>query len=217
MRNKPVLILGFVGMLGFLLAQNSLAAIYKYVDNNGIINFADDLQAVPAQYRASVKIVSGEAVEKKSEAPLDQELSKVQPGTGAKEPATAIAPVAVGEKRQPVDATDAAGSFGKRAFNTAFVAVSAVFVFIILGILDTDHKKAVTVIRVTVLWGVALYLIYAHAGDIGRIFSATGDKIESVQNESEEKGKKAARTVKSLNALGEQVTTIENGGAAAEK
>jgi hypothetical protein len=217
MRKKPVLMLGLVCLLGLVLAHNSLAAIYKYVDNDGMINFADDLQAVPAQYRASAKIVSGEADEKRPAGPLNREQPQVQPGTGAREPATAVAPAGMEEKRQPVKAPEATGSFGKRAFTSTVVAVSAVFIFIILGILDTDHKKAIAVVRVAVLWGVALYLIYAHAGDVGRIFSAVGGKIESVQQQSEEKGKNAARAVKSLNALVEQVTSTENGGADAEK
>jgi hypothetical protein len=160
--------------------------------------------------------VSGEAVEKKSEAPVNREQPQLQPGTGAAAPAPAVAPAAA-EKLQQAKEPDATGSFGKRAITTAFIVVSAVFAFIILGILDTDHKKAVTVVRVTVLWGVALYLIYAHAGDVGRIFIAMGDKIESVQHESEEKGKKAAKALKSLNALVEQATSTENGGAGVEK
>jgi hypothetical protein len=213
MRKRTVLTLSLVWMLGLFWAQYSLAAIYKYVDSDGMINFADDLQSVPAQYRTSARIVSGEAVEKRPETPLNQ----VQPGTGAQEAATAVTPAVVAEKRQPDNPPEASGSFGKRAFTTAFVLVSGVFAFIILGILETDHKKAIAVVRVTVLWGVALYLIYAHAGDVSRVFSTMSGHIDSVQQQSEEKGKKAVKAAKSLNAIVEQVTSTEHEGVAAEK
>jgi len=42
-------------------------------------------------------------------------------------------------------------------------------------------------------------------GDVARLFSSVGNKIESVQRESEEKGEKAAKAMKELNALMQRV------------
>jgi hypothetical protein len=54
------------------------------------------------------------------------------------------------------------------------------------------------------MWGMTVYLLFAHAGDVVHLFSAAGNEIESVHRQSEEKGKKAAKAAKSLNALIDQ-------------
>jgi hypothetical protein len=41
-------------------ASSSFAAIYKFIDNNGIICFSNDFQSIPEQCRATAKIVSGD-------------------------------------------------------------------------------------------------------------------------------------------------------------
>jgi len=194
MKIRLLLMLLLTCMLGCFFAQSSLAAIYKYVDKDGLVNFADDLQSVPEAYRATAKIVSGEA----PEIPRSTEPRQAQTSAPAATPAVEHA------KGQPTAAAPETGSFGKRAFISAVVLVSAVFAFIILGILDTDHKKALSVVRVTILWGVSIYLLYAHAGDVTQLFMATGSKIEEAQKNAEEKGKKAAKAVKALNTLVEQ-------------
>ena len=48
MRMRLIVIIGLVFLFGFLSAQQSLAAIYKYVDKYGLITLVDDLQSVPA-------------------------------------------------------------------------------------------------------------------------------------------------------------------------
>jgi apolipoprotein N-acyltransferase len=87
---------------------------------------------------------------------------------------------------------------------TSIIIVSAVFAFIILGILETDHKKAVAILRVTLLWAVAIYLLIAHAGDAVRMVRTVGGSIEDAKHQSEEKGKNAAKAVKALSTLVEQ-------------
>ena len=63
MKMKIRLILVIVLAMVLSATSNSFAAIYKYIDNNGIICFADDLQSIPEQCRATAKIVSGEQEE----------------------------------------------------------------------------------------------------------------------------------------------------------
>jgi hypothetical protein len=52
--------LAFVLAIVLSAASSSFAAIYKYIDNNGIICFSNDLQSIPEQCRATAKIVSGD-------------------------------------------------------------------------------------------------------------------------------------------------------------
>jgi hypothetical protein len=78
MRVRLIVIIGLVFLFGFLSAQQSSAAIYKYVDKDGLITLVDDLQSVPEEYRASAKIVSGEASGKSSShpAPGEQQVTR---------------------------------------------------------------------------------------------------------------------------------------------
>jgi hypothetical protein len=200
-------------MLALCVTSDGVAAIYKYVDKDGMLYFADDLQAVPAEYRASAKIVSGEAKEEITR-PADQSLQDARtekresdsaPGSGQEKSFLEL-----GDKR----------SFGSRALTSAIVIVSALFAFTILGILDTDHKKAVKIVRLAVAWGVSVFLLYAHAGDVVHVFTSTGNHIENVQRESEEKGKKAVKAIKALDALlehAEKTSSTDSGGTAQEK
>ena len=50
--------------------------------------------------------------------------------------------------------------------------------------------------RLIILWGVSVYLLVAHAGDVVHVVNKIGGGIESVQQQSEKKGKKAAEAVK---------------------
>ncbi len=219
MRITLVLMCGFVCVLLSLSVQDGFAAIYKYVDQDGLINFADDLQSVPAPYRATAKIVSGEAPEQSLPSPSTHEQSKARTGAAIQKPASATVPAGLNEKQKSTGTLLQTGSIGKRALTSAIIVVSAVFAFIILGILDTDHKKAVTVVRVVLLWGMTVYLLYAHAGDVVHIFSRMDSEIESIQQQSDEKGKKAARAMKSLNTMVEEAgqATADPEGAGAGK
>jgi hypothetical protein len=204
MRNKLLLVLGLVCAFGILSVQDSRAAIYKYVDKDGLINFADDLQSIPAPDRGTAKIVSGEPAETNATSPAKNDQVKAQAGTGTPEAAPAAAPAAGQEKQQPVESRGKTEFFGKRALTSVIIIVSTAFAFIILGILDIDNKKIVTVVRVILMWGMTVYLLYVHAGDVVGLFSTMGAKMQSVHQKSEEKGKKAARALKNLNALVDQ-------------
>ncbi len=204
MRITSALVFGVVCVLVLLSVQDSFAAIYKYVDQDGLINFADDLQSVPPQYRATAKIVSGEAQEQSLPGPSVHGESKAQAGAVMQEPASAEGTVGLNDKQKSTGTLAQTGFIGKRALTSVIVVVSTIFAFIILGVLDTDNKKAVTVVRIVLLWGTTVYLLYAHAGDVVRIFGRMDNEIESIKQQSDEKGKKAARAVKSLNTMVEE-------------
>jgi hypothetical protein len=183
-------VLSFIAVLfvfGLSAPQAGFCAIYEYVDKGGVIHFCDDLQAIPEQFRAEAKIVSGEDKEKEKECLISQSNQ-----------------TAGSEVRTGVTAPGAGNSFGTRVLISAVVVVSAVFTFVILRILDSDHTKAAKIARVVILWGVSVYLLYAHAGDVVHMFRSIGGHVESVQQQSEEKGKKAAAVFKALDKLTEQ-------------
>ena len=186
-------------MLVFILAivlsatSNSFAAIYKYIDKNGIICFADDLQSIPEQCRATAQIVSGEQEPERK--PLIQKQSLVQ----AEATPTNEAP---SSDRDKVSIEGYAKRFfSGRVLISVVVVVSALFSFVILGILDADHKKAIKIARVVILWGMSIYLLVAHAGDFVNLFRILEGKVDTVQRESGEKGKKAAKAMKEINAI----------------
>jgi hypothetical protein len=141
MKNKLFLTLGLICTCGFFSMQDACAAIYKYTDSDGQINFTDDLQSIPVSYRATTKIVSGESDEKNATSHSRSDQAQAPAGALTTEGAPHTAPAVVTEKPKPVESRDEADSFGERAIFSAVVLVSAVFAFIILRILDTDQKK----------------------------------------------------------------------------
>jgi hypothetical protein len=183
---------------GLAAVPDGFAAIYKYIDKDGMVSFADDLQAVPENYRSKAIIVSGNVAEVEKK-PLSQPL---QPDDAKTEQALALAPAKMDF------ATGITRSLGSRALFSVLVLISAVFAFIVLKILDADHKKPIAILRVVILWGVSIYLIYAHAGDVVNGFRSLGNGIENTRSQSAEKGKKAATALKTLDKL------IENAAAA---
>lgn len=195
MRMKFIVLMGFACLFGLLSAQQGLAAIYKYIDKNGVITFADDLQVVPEEYRASVKIVSGEETEKKPSHPAQGKQPEGPAG-----PMTRDMPSAASGQKT-ADVPGGSGPFGGKALVSAVVVVSGAFLFALLGTFDADYKKAVKVVRLIVLWGVTVYLLVAHAGDFVRLVKKISGGIDSASQKSEEKGKKAARAVKAWSEL----------------
>jgi hypothetical protein len=186
------LMLVFILAMVLSSASNSFAAIYKYIDNNGIICFADDLQSIPEQCRATAKIVSGE----------QEEVRKLAIQQRPEEPAAAMPGNASSSDQGTVSIKGHAKSlFSGRVLISAVVVVSALFAFVILGIIDADHRKAIKFVRVVIMWGMSVYLLLAHAGDAADVFRSLQGKVDTVQRESEEKGKRAARSMKEINGL----------------
>jgi hypothetical protein len=211
MRVRLIVIIGLVFLFGFLSAQQSSAAIYKYVDKDGLITLVDDLQSVPAQYRASVKIVSGEARENGS--------SHLVQGERTEGPAGSMTRDAAALNQKTEEAPDGSGSFGGKALVSASVVVGSAFLFVIPGIFVAGHRKIVQVLRAVLLGAVSVYLLYAHAGDAFRVVKKIGGGIESVQKQSEEKGKRAGWAVKTWNAVMEQAgpSSSEHAGPETER
>jgi hypothetical protein len=192
MNKKILLVFCIMCAISLFSAKNSSAAIYQYMDKDGLVCFANDLQSIPEQYRPGAKIVSGEAVQGKEQATRNQQAGQQD---ASDKPVQTVSV----EKSSALQA----GSHreGKSVLLSAIIIVSAIFAMVILGVIDTDRKRAVTILRITILWGVTVYLVYAHAGDVVRLVRSANGKIEVVERESAEKGKKAGKAIKQLNAL----------------
>jgi hypothetical protein len=210
MNRKNLAVLLFIIMitLGLNAAMDCSAAIYKYTDKDGLITFADDLQAVPTQYRSQAVIVSGGDNEPETKSPAGQAVPKEQTEIKAGEH-TPVLPSSI----QTAE-TSGERPFGRRALISGIVVVSALFAFVILGIIDADHKKAIKIARVVIIWVVSVYLLYSHAGDVVHAVRSMGSNVESARQESEQKGKKAAKAMKALNAALDQVGQSASGDAA---
>jgi predicted membrane metal-binding protein len=192
---RLIVITGLVFLFGLLSAQQSLAVIYKYVDKDGLITLVDDLQFVPAQFRASVKIVSGDAGTTSSSPPVRGERPEGMAGYLPRDAASAALNTKTGE------APEGSGAFGGKALVSAVIIVGSAVLFTILGIFKARHGKLIQVLRAVLLGAVSVYFLYAHAGDAVRAVKKIGGGIESAQQQSEEKGKKAAKAVKAWNEL----------------
>jgi hypothetical protein len=206
------LILVFVIAVVLLVTSNSFAAIYKYIDQYGIICFADDLQSVPEQFRATAKKVSNAQEEEGKPAIPKRPSVQAEAKPGNAESSSDPGKVSIAGYLKSF--------FSGNGLISVVVVVSALFAFVILGIVDADHKKAIKIIRVVILWGMSVYLIVAHGGDAVNLFRTLKGEVDTVQRESEEKGKKAAKAVKEINAVIQHVddtTSQGSGGADPEK
>jgi len=205
-------------MVVAFMANESHAAIFKYVDKDGLINFADDIQSVPQQYRATASIVSGGANDETSKKPSVQQP---QQAVGAPSDAKPGEPAVAVPSQKNVDVSvEKKGLFSSRMVLSLIIVVSALFAFVVLGVLDADHKKAIAIARIVILWGVSVYLLYAHTMDVVHLVGSIGTKIDTVQQQSGEKGKKASQAMKKLNDLidkAEQATAADPGTREPEK
>jgi hypothetical protein len=197
MRTKSLVLFSLYCIFIFLSAQDCYAAIYQYLDKNGLVTITNDLQSIPEQYRAGAKVVSDD---------IDQENHQsIQNQQAAGHPTGNHDWVPVIAHDKAADTRDKNSFFNNRLLLTAIIVVSASFTFIILGIIDTNHNKVVAVVRISLLWAVALYILIAHAGDTVRMIRRVGGNVDAVKHQSEERGKNAAKAIKAINKLMEQV------------
>ncbi|HUL00503.1 MAG TPA: hypothetical protein VLX29_06555 [Nitrospirota bacterium] len=204
MRMRTVVIMVLFFTVGVIITPDCLAVIYKYVDKDGAIFFASDLQSIPEQHRASATIVSGELQDaEKTQANHHKQIDETKARN------MVVAPGGIPVK--PAAETAKRGSFGSRVLLSAIILVSALFVFAILKILDNNRRKSFAIGRLVIMWGVSVYLLYAHANDVLTAFRNAANTVENAQKQSAEKGKKAADVIKALDAL------VKNAGETASK
>lgn len=198
---KTIIIITVVYCLLGIVGDPAYAALYKYIDKEGILCFADDLQTVPEQYRAAVIIVEGGSneEEKKISAPAPQ------PQADAPAPADSV-PTSQPKRPRPLSV---------RLMITAVLSISAVLLFLFISKQPglKDNKKIISNVRSALIGIVSLYLVMAHARDVMTVLGFAGKAIDDAQQQSAEKGRKAAKAMKQMDALFQEA---QKGGQEAE-
>ena len=166
---------------GMVFVQDSKAAFFKYIDQNGIVCFADNLQVIPEQYRANAVIVETER----------EEEIKPKPAKPAESNAPDAAATGLEEKGPRPLST--------RMMISGAIGLGALVIFVALSNLSElkENKKILSLVRGSLIGVVSLYLVFAHVKDVMTIFGMAGHAVEEAQHKSKEKGKKAAQAIKS--------------------
>ncbi|HXY54729.1 MAG TPA: hypothetical protein VEM40_08675 [Nitrospirota bacterium] len=186
-------------LLSIVFVSNSMAVIYKYVDKDGKLCFADNLQVIPEQYRASALIVQDESKD---------------------EPAKARIPAAAESGREPsisaaqeTSQKHVALSFSYRLMISGCVIIGSILVFYIIRNQAEMKKneKLTSIVRNALIAIVSLYLVFAHGKDALTIVGVTGNALDNAKQQSAERGRKAAQVMKKLDALFEKEQKTEEG------
>lgn len=203
------------GIAGMLLVLNlaifvpsGSAEIYRYVDKDGQVNITDNAQMIPREYRAAAKPAGGETEASGTSVTPPAGGSNLGVGSTPREAAAVQdEPLLdkITQKAKGYNERTGQASIENRAIISLIVVVSAVCILIILRKIDTDKKKVFMVTRVVIAGCVAIYLVIAHVGDVIGIFKTVNGTIEEAQRKSEEKGKKAAKAMKAMDKLLEDV------------
>jgi uncharacterized membrane protein YcjF (UPF0283 family) len=172
----------FLVLLGFG-ARPAFADIYRYVNEEGVISFVDNLESVPEKYRATA--VNTTAVE---------EQNRLQ---SQAEPQTNIATSQVAPREEPAH---------KMTFTTRLL-MTAVAVFVWFGILFAikrtgefkGREKVLPTTQIALGCIFLVYLVMVHGKDVVSLFTLAGSKIEAVQEKQAQRGKKAGQAIKALN------------------
>jgi hypothetical protein len=205
--------LGFAVMLVTGSARTVSAELFTYVDKDGQIAITDSLQSIPEEKRTTAKTAGNDSP---TAASADDKAPVVHRNPPAED--NSDRPMFDTLVRQlKGNAPDSAGSFVERLILSAVIVITAACVLIILRKFDSEEKKAIAITRVAILWVVSLYVVVAHTGDVVRMFSSIGGGIEEVQKTQEEKGKRAAASMKRLNQMLDSVEQNAAGQADAHE
>lgn len=181
-------------VLSLFFARDSFAVLYKYIDKDGVVCFADDLQSVPERYRAKTTILSGEL----------KEGPKLTAGGEEANDVMLSASPAVGDASSPPLREEK--PFSKRLANTIIVMTVLVVIYVVLERLkevveSIKYDKLVSFARIGLSAAAVLYLVFAHVNDVIHGVAGVGKSVEEAKERSATKGKNAAKAIKTLNAL----------------
>jgi hypothetical protein len=79
-RRKPLMKTALISAILLLFAVPVLAVTYEWVDNQGTVNFTEDLGSIPQQYRKNAKVLGAEVASPESEALKDEPKSGTEAG-----------------------------------------------------------------------------------------------------------------------------------------
>jgi len=180
---KRVQAIILAGILSVLSAGPAVAAIYKYVDENGTPSFVDSLDAVPEKHRKKAVLVSGRPESKdrqlsgkeaKSETPEEDKKGKETFINKAKEYARLVR--------------------GSRAA-MALLALAAFFVLLAVAgkIAESLNQKWLGVLlKLMLTAGLLVYLFATYSKEVGSLFGMAKDlkeEVKGIRSKTEEKNK----------------------------
>ncbi len=179
--------------MGFVLIQESHAEFYKYIDKNGVVCFADNLQVVPEQYRSSAVLVQNEQEEEiRPAAPM----SKTEP-----------APMEVAAQpraREPLSLTI------RLTISATVVAGGFLIIFFMKNMTQLKQNSgAFIMVRGALIAVVSAYLVFAHAGDVMDLFGKASRAVDEAQRTSAEKGRKAGQFMKQMDQMTQDTKKID--------
>ena len=181
--------------LALLFARESCAAFYKYVDDKDVVSFADNLQSVPEKYRATAVIINDATGDDEAKTTTKPVVNKA-----------VEAPTATVANTSGKAASKEPASFSSRLLISLGVIISSLVIFFVINTRTDmrENKKFLSVMRSILKTLVSIYLVYVHVRDVAGVFSMAIHAVDDVKYHSEERGKKAAQTIKSLDALFEE-------------
>jgi len=165
----------------------SLATTYKYTDKKGTVCITDNETTIPEEYRDKVVVIE----ERKEEIPSSEAIDKSPPVT----------------QKAEVEARSQYSRWQempllKRLVISAFIFVGFLVVRLVLSRLLSDRRRQILPwVRIGLGSLLLLYLILAHGKDVTTAFGMFNDKINTIQANSEEKGRRAAEAAKTLKDL----------------
>jgi hypothetical protein len=197
MAKMHVLLVGIIFTTVLFAARESQAVIYKYVDDQGIPSFTDDLQKIPEQYRAGAVIVTGGA---DYDAYAEQEKARL----------AAEARVLQEQSSQTSSAVNVEEKLSARLIRSGVAVVLFAALLFVAANLHVLQVQAQVLLRVRIALALLLvaFLGYTHAGDVAGLFGNAWDTavnpISRAQERSAKRGRKAAADYKAMNKVLEQ-------------
>lgn len=183
-----------------VLARDSDAVMYKYVNEEGVICLSDDLQTVPEKLRSQAVIIADPGMQSQSSTSPDA-ADKMRNVTGS-------------DSSRATSGHDRA--FTSRLLLTGGVLIITMIALVALGRTKdfSGREKIIPSVRLMLVCGVLVYLVVAHGRDVTFLSGLVGKQLDAIEDQSAQRGKKAAEAIKSLNNLmreAEQVPAAEPG------
>jgi hypothetical protein len=171
--------------------------IYKYIDKEGTPCYADNLQAVPEQYRATAVIIGEE-----STGPTKTHLSSATSQDKQSQPAENVAAH-----------TPSVRPLSLRLLISCCIVIISILVYVSLRKLVKFHEreKLHGIARAVFITILSLYLLFVHVSDVTTLFHIATNAVDDVERQSAEKGKKAAQAIKKLDAMFESAHEGDEG------
>lgn len=204
MGNIRVASITLLAALILFIGRESEAVIYKYVSEQGVPTFADDMQKIPEQYRVQAVIVTGG---NDFDAYAEQEKARLAAEERTRQEQQAAAPL---KAEEPIS---------RRLIRSGVAIGLFIALLLVASHIDALREQAKVLFRIRTGLSVLLlaFLAFTHGRDVMGLFGKVGDAlpnpVASMQEKSAERGKKAADAYKAMGKVLEQGAQSEEARA----